>query len=102
VGEIGARVTRLTGLGIDRFEIILEEGLASETIPKCAERWLADLVIVGWTGRVDGIVVDAAPCSVLVVRSNMPAVHVHPDEPDQEDVTTDALESIPSSPPSPQ
>lgn len=74
------RVTSLTGRSADDIEVILDEGTPHAAILQSAERWKADLVVVGsqgstglariLLGSVADRIVRHAATSVLVARSS--------------------------------
>lgn len=76
--EASARVTAITGRTERDFELLIEDGTPQALILSLAEKWLADLIIVGSQGLTDaagillGSVADSvirhAHCPVLVVR----------------------------------
>ncbi|HEX4998880.1 MAG TPA: universal stress protein [Terriglobia bacterium] len=77
--EAGDRVTRLTGLTANDFNLIVDEGTPYSTILAHAEEELADLIVVGshgetglssgLLGSVTNRIIRYAHCPVLIVRA---------------------------------
>jgi nucleotide-binding universal stress UspA family protein len=81
-----ARVTEITGRQPQEFELIVDDGKPQAMILELAEKWLADLIVIGSHGQtgaagvllggVTESIIRHAHCPVLVSRPGRHAPHI--------------------------